>query len=413
MPPTDPASTAKEILSRCDALARCSEEPGRITRPFLCEAMRPLHVTLSCWMRAAGMEVRTDPIGNLIGRYPGARPDAPLFLIGSHVDTVPDAGRYDGVLGVLLGVAAVEALRGERLPFAVEVIAFSEEEGVRYRTSYLGSKALTGQFDPAWLQLADAAGVSMAETMRRFGLDPARIPEASYRGKKLLGYLEAHIEQGPVLEAKGLPLGVVTAIVGQTRAWLSFHGKAGHAGCLPMELRQDALAAAAGFIVAVEQWARATEGLRATIGQIRVVPGAGNVVPGMAALSLDVRHANDPERERAVAAMEGMALANAGCRGVRVQFDRVEHQPAVPTDPCLTELLAASVRAAGCEPHRLISGAGHDAAIMASLTPMTMLFLRSVGGISHHPDEAVHADDVALALRVMVDFLHRLAAEVS
>src|SRR5262245_52986328 len=233
MASTDRTPAANEMLSRCDILALFSEEPGRITRTFLCEPMHAVHEQLGGWMRSAGMSVRVDAIGNLIGHYPGERPDAPVFLIGSHVDSVPDAGRYDGVLGVLLGVAAVQSLAGRPLPFAIEVIAFSEEEGVRFRASYLGSRALTGQFDPELLQRTDAAGVALADAVRRFGLDPERIPGASYRGRRLLGYLEAHIEQGPVLEAKDLPLGVVTAIVGQTRAWLSFHGKAGHAGCLP------------------------------------------------------------------------------------------------------------------------------------------------------------------------------------
>jgi len=405
----NPAELTETVLARCDLLARFSEEPDRLTRTFLCEPLRQVHECLSGWLRSAGLEVRTDAIGNLIGHRPAAHADAPLFLIGSHVDSVPNAGKYDGVLGVLLGLAAVQALNEKPLPFAVEVLAFSEEEGIRYRTPYLGSMAAAGRFESALLERTDAAGVSMADAIRHFGLEPARIPQAAYTGRQLLGYLEAHIEQGPVLEARNLPVGIVEAIVGQSRFWVSFHGKAGHAGTLPMELRQDALAAAAEFVLAVEQQARSVEGLRATVGTLAVTPSAVNVVPGSARLSLDIRHPHDVVRAQATAALWKQAAALASRRGVRFQIDQAEHHPAVPADPRLTELLADSVRAVGYSPYRMVSGAGHDAAVMASLTPMTMLFLRSPSGVSHHPDETVLPGDVGIALQVMVDFLERLA----
>lgn len=404
---------AVEILQRCDLLARFSEEPGRLTRTFLSPPMHGVHQCLREWMTAAGMDVRIDAIGNVVGHYPGARLDLPTFLIGSHVDTVPNAGRYDGILGVLLGIAAVQALRGQRLPFAVEVIAFSEEEGVRYRTSYLGSRALAGRFPLDWLDRTDAAGVPMGEAIRIFGLDSARIPDASYRDRPLLGYLEAHIEQGPVLEERGLPLGVVTTIIGQSRLWLSFHGQAGHAGCLPMERRRDALVAAAEFIVAAEDQARTGEGLRATVGKIEASPGAPNVVPGSVVLSLDVRHASDGLREQAIAVLLERAAAIASRRGVDFTVERTEQSPSVPMDERLANLLAECVGAAGCPLFRLVSGAGHDAVLLSDLAPVVMLFLRSVGGISHHPDEAVRADDVRLALDVMGRLLDRLAREAS
>jgi allantoate deiminase len=400
--------TFLEVVSRCDILARFSEEPDRLTRTFLSEPMRPLHEQLGAWMRAAGMEVRIDAIGNLIGHYPGDEPEAPILLVGSHVDSVPDAGKYDGILGVLLGVALVQSWRGKRYPFAVEVIAFSEEEGIRYRTPYLGSAAVAGRFDPAWLERRDAAGISMAEAIRRFGLDPARIPEAAYRPEQLLGYLEVHIEQGPVLESWGLPVGVVEAIAGQSRYGFRFLGKAGHAGTLPMELRQDALAAAAEFVVAVEAAARARDGLRATVGALTVAPGAVNVVPGEVTLSLDVRHARDEVREEATAALLHHAASIASRRGVRFVIERAEHYPAVPADPRLTELLAAAVHAQGLPAQRMVSGAGHDAAVMATVAPMAMLFVRSPGGVSHHPDEAVLDADVGIALEVMQRFVSSL-----
>jgi allantoate deiminase len=362
-------------------------------------------------MHAAGMQVRRDAIGNLIGHYPGAEARASIFLIGSHVDSVPNAGKYDGVLGVMLGIAAVEALEGRRLPFAVEVLAFSEEEGIRFRTPYLGSRAVCGRFDSALLDLTDDAGVSLAAAIRDFGLDPAEIPNAAYAADQVLGYLEAHIEQGPILENLDLPIGVVEAIIGQSRLWVRFHGKAGHAGTLPMELRHDALAAAAEFVVQVEACARTTEGLLATVGTVAVEPGAVNVVPGLARLSLDVRHASDAVREQAVATLLRLAESQAAQRGVGFQIDQAEHHASVPADVHLTKLLSAAVAAAGVTPRRLVSGAGHDAAVMAGLTPMTMLFVRSPGGVSHHPDETVLSEDVRFALEVMVRFLCCLAGD--
>ncbi len=404
-------SLAAEILARCDTVASYSEEAGCIKRTFLCEPMHGVHACLSGWMAAAGMHVRLDPIGNLIGRYPAATENAPVFLIGSHLDSVPNAGRYDGVLGVLLGVAAVQALAGRRVPFAVDVIGFCEEEGVRFRTPYLGSRAVCGCFDADLLKLVDDNNVSLADVIRRFGLDPDHVSQAAYHGECVLGYLEAHIEQGPVLEALGLPVGIVEAIVGQSRLWLRFQGKAGHAGTLPMECRQDALTAAAAFVLEVERQARSVNGLRGTVGALAVEPGAANVVPGSVRLSLDLRHAVDAIREKAVAGLLQRAETIASERGVRFAIEAVEHHAAVPADQELTQRLAAAVSAAGQPVQRLVSGAGHDAAVMASLAPMAMLFLRSPGGISHHPDEAVFPGDVAVALDIMVRFLLHLAGD--
>jgi allantoate deiminase len=396
---------AEKVLARCDLLAGMSEQPNKLTRTFLCKPMKEVHAVLGEWMRAAGMSVRLDPVGNLIGHFPALRENAPTFLIGSHLDTVPDAGKYDGVLGVLLAVAAIEALDGQRLPFAVEVLAFSEEEGIRFGASFLGSKAVCGRFEPELLERTDAAGVSVAAALRNFGLDSSQLAKAAYTPGQVLGFLEAHIEQGPVLEARNLPLGVVEAIVGQSRVWLHFIGKAGHAGTLPMEMRQDALAAAAELIVAVEHHAHSVPGLRATVGTLSVNPGAVNVIPGSVRLSLDVRHAQDSVREQAAATLLESAATIGKRRGVRMEVERAEHQLAVPTDPHLTDRLVEAARSKGYDPLRMVSGAGHDAGIMATLAPMTMLFVRSPGGISHHPDEAVHLEDVRAALEVLVEFL--------
>jgi len=407
----NPHDLALKVLQRCDRLAKLTEDPGRITRPFLCATAAFVHELVREWMQAAGMSVRVDALGNIIGHLPGANAGAPVFLIGSHLDTVPDAGRYDGILGVLLGIAAVAGLKGTRLPFAVEVIGFSEEEGVRYRTSYLGSKAVCGSFDLSWLAKSDAAGVTMGDALRRFGLDPHNIPAAAYPHGRVLGYLETHIEQGPVLESLDRPLGVVQAIVGQSRLWLTFEGAAGHAGTQPMAMRRDALVAAAQFIVAVEQRAQSTEGLRATVGVVSSAPGAVNVVPGLARVSLDVRHATDAIREAAVDSLLADAHQIGKARDIRVGVERAEQHPAVPMNPRLTALLADAAETLGHRPLHMASGAGHDAAVMASITQVAMLFVRSPGGISHHPGEAVLPLDIEAALGVMIAFLHRLAKE--
>jgi allantoate deiminase len=404
-------SLADEVLARCDRLALCTEEPGRITRPFLCSSAKEVHRLVSDWMREAGMFVEVDSIGNVDGLYPGSRSDGPTFLIGSHLDTVPNAGRYDGILGVLLGIAAVKSLAGKRLPFAIEVIGFSEEEGIRFRTSYLGSKVLVGQFDAALFERQDSEGISLRRALEDFGLDPEDVVMQQIGIPQFIGYLEAHIEQGPVLEAANLPLGVVEAIAGQSRLWLHFDGKAGHAGTEPMTMRRDALVAASEFVVAVNGLARSVAGLVATVGTLSVEPGAVNVVPGKVHLSLDVRHGDDPARENAVSRLLEIAAEIARKRSVSVEVERREQHGATRSDPRLATMLSHAAESLGHRPLRMVSGAGHDAVVMAGVCPMTMLFLRSIGGISHHPDEAVHPADVHAALDVMTAFLERLAGE--
>jgi allantoate deiminase len=325
---------------------------------------------------------------------------------------VPNAGKYDGVIGVLLGLAVVKALAGRRLPFGINVIAFSEEEGVRYRAPFLGSLAAAGRFDRQLLERTDAAGITMADAFRSFGLDAARIDEAAYPPGALLAYLEVHIEQGPILENLGAPAGVVEAIAGQSRIWAELRGRAGHAGTTPMEGRLDALATAAELVLEVERLARRIDGLRATVGALTVEPGASNVIPGRVRFSVDVRHAHDHIRVPAVTEMLARAKALAEQRGVEFLVTEHAHYSAVPADPILSDWLAEALAATGHRPHRLVSGAGHDAGVMAAVAPMAMLFLRSPGGVSHHPDERVLLEDVAVGLHVLLHYLDLLAGRI-
>ncbi|MBO1436859.1 allantoate amidohydrolase [Meiothermus sp. CFH 77666] len=405
----NPRQLAHEAIERCRQLACYTEEAGRLTRTFLSPPMREVHQALAGWMLELGMTVRIDAVGNLIGHYPGQTPDAPLFLMGSHVDTVRDAGPYDGPLGVMLALALVKGLEGQRLPFALEVIAFSEEEGVRYGVPFLGSKAVAGRFEAGFLKLQDAEGQTVEAAIRAFGLEPTQIPQAAYNPAQVKGYLEFHIEQGPVLEAQGYPLGIVEAIVGQSRLEVAFRGQAGHAGTTPMPLRRDALAGAAEWMTLVEREARAEPGLVATVGMIAALPGAANVIPGEVQMSLDVRHAYDEVRSLAVANLITRAQQVAQRRGLELFYQTRYEQPAVPCDPPLNERLAQALEAEGYPVHHLVSGAGHDAMIMASLCPSTMLFLRSPGGLSHHPEESVWPEDVEAAVRVGLAFLRKMA----
>ena len=398
---------ARTVMEGCDALAHCSEEPGRLTRRFATPALREARGLVERWMREAGLATRRDPLGNLVGRLPGRNERA--LMLGSHLDTVVDAGRYDGPLGILVALAAVERLRGRDLPFALEVAAFADEEGVRYGTGFLGSSVPAGRFDDAWLERVDADGVTLADAVRGWGGDPGAIAAGRRRPEELLGYVEVHIEQGPVLDQRGLPVGVVTGIACQTRARVRFSGVAGHAGTTPMDARRDALAAAAQWIAAVEAEARGRDGLVATVGEIAAEPGAANVIPGRVTVSLDVRHADDAARGSAAAALREHAARIGAQRNVAIAWEEIHATPAEPCSPELTEELAAAVADAGHEAPRLASGAGHDAAMMATIAPVAMLFVRCAGGISHHPDESVREEDVAVAIDVTTRLVDRLA----
>lgn len=404
---------ARTVMEQIECLARFSEEPDRLTRRFATRALREASQVVAEWMRGAGMAVRQDNIGNVIGRYDAERADANTLLLGSHLDTVRDAGKYDGLLGVLVALAVVQRLhnRGQRLPFAIEVLAFADEEGVRYHTAYLGSKVVAGTFDPAYLDLRDDDGISMHEAISSFGGDPTALPADRRDRHDLIGYLEVHIEQGPVLEARDLPVGVVTAIAAQSRFTINFTGEAGHAGTVPMALRHDALCVAAEFVLAAEALAQQTPGLVATVGQLAVQPGASNVIPGRVTLSLDVRQQDDGLCKQACAQLRKQASQIAERRRVQFDWHLVQEHDAVPCSPDLADRLAEAIAAAGYSVERLPSGAGHDAVTMAELTSVAMLFVRCRGGISHNPAESVAESDVAVAIEVVERFLELLTSK--
>jgi allantoate deiminase len=362
-------------------------------------------------MESLGMSVHLDAAGNLRALWNPANARGKRLLLGSHTDTVPNAGAFDGVLGVTLALELVGISQELGLSLAIEVIAFSEEEGVRYGVPFLGSRAVAGRFGHTLLALTDADGISMEAAMRAFGLDPSCIGEVAMDADAL-GFLEIHIEQGPALEAEGLCVAAVTAIVGQTRLNLTFGGQANHAGTTPMHLRRDGLAAAAEWIMAVETMARTTDGLVATVGRLTVEPNAGNVVPGLVQASLDLRHAHDATRVAAVEELVARAGAIAVQRGLTLERIGRLDQPAVPMDERLTAFLTGAIEAAGYPAKAMPSGAGHDAMVMAAKVPTAMLFLRSPGGISHHPAETVLEEDVEAALHVGREFLLRLAGNV-
>jgi allantoate deiminase len=360
-------------------------------------------------MKNLGMTVSVDAAGNLRGFYSAASLGAPRILVGSHLDTVPNAGAFDGILGVVLAIGLVESLAGLKLPFAIEVIGFSEEEGVRFGVPFIGSRALAGRVDEELLGRKDSHGISVRKAIQDFGLNPSEISKAAL-GEDVLGFLEFHIEQGPVLESLGRPLGVVEAIVGQNRLEFTFSGQANHAGTTPMNLRHDALAAAAEWIIAVENLARSTTGIVATIGFVEAKPGAMNVIAEEARAAMDIRHASDDARTEALDELIREAESISARRGVKVTWRTLLAQDAVAMDPFLTEQIAQAIQKSGCQVHRMAIGAGHDAMILAEKVPAAMIFLRSPGGISHDPAESVHLDDVAKALECGHHLLTQLAA---
>ena len=406
----DLSACARQVMERCDALGSVSDESDRLTRRYGSAAMHTVNGLAGSYMRAAGMQTRRDTIGNVIGHYAAADDDAPTLLLGSHLDTVVDAGRYDGPLGVLVAVETVGRFhaRGERLPFAIEVYGFADEEGLRFRTPYLGSKALAGELRAELATIHDDAGLSLADAISDFGGEPAFLDHDRWTETPLLGYCEVHIEQGSLLEARGLPVGIVTAIQGQTRAECTFTGAAGHAGTVPMDLRRDALCAASEFILKLERLACATPGLVATVGQLTVEPGASNVIPGRAALSVDIRHPDDAVRSAAYGRMAELAHTE---RSVYAETHLTLHAPTVACDSRLAGLLGRAVAEAGYPVCELVSGAGHDAVPLSSIAPVAMLFVRCKGGVSHHPAESVTTEDVATAIDVLERFLRVLAAQ--
>jgi allantoate deiminase len=404
-----PAAHGATVMRRLDDLARFSSDAGALTRLYLTPQHKAAATQVMAWMREAGMAASLDAVGNTVGRYEAeGGPGAPALLLGSHIDTVRNAGRYDGNLGVVAAIEAVAALhaRGERLPFAVEVIAFGDEEGVRFPVTLTGSRAVAGTVALDALDAEDAEGVSLREALRAFGCDPASIPSVARGREDVLGYVEVHIEQGPVLEAEGLPVGVVTAINGASRFTAEVEGAAGHAGTVPMGLRRDALAAAAEMVLLVERAASGVPELVATVGRMEATPGAVNVIPSGARFTIDIRSPSDGTRNGAVARLREAMEAVARRRGVGLRLDKSYDEAAAVCAPWLVEQLEAAVaRAAGVRPHRLPSGAGHDGLAMVALCPIGMVFVRCAGGISHNPAESITPEDADVAVRVLLDFL--------
>jgi len=404
--------TGARAVSRCDQLGAppYSDMAGGLFRAYLTPAYFAAQDALAGWMAKAGMTVRRDPAANLVGRYEGLDPQAPALIIGSHLDSVRDGGRYDGPLGIMLGIECVAALsaQGKRLPFAIEVYAFGDEEGSRFPAAMLTSRAVAGTLHPATLDMADADGVSVAVALPG---DIDAYLAAARRPRTTLAYLEAHIEQGPVLEADGLAVGTVTGIAAQLRYSVVVRGMAGHAGTTTMRLRRDPLAGAAAMVLAVEQLARSDNSdVVATVGVIEAAPGAPNVIPGEVRFTIDVRSGVAARRDAVAEAILARIAEIAKARDLEIAIERIHDLPASPCDPALMDLMDAALAAAGQPVRRLVSGAGHDAMNMAALCPTTMLFIRCKGGISHNPAEHVDPADAEIALKVMLGFIERLAA---
>jgi len=399
--------SAKRIWDHAEALGKLSEMEGGLTRVYLSKEQKAANELVMGWMREAGMGARLDAAGNVVGRYEGERPGLPCLVLGSHLDTVRDAGKYDGMLGVVAAIECVRTLheRGRRLPFAIEVIGFADEEGTRFNATLLGSRAVAGTFKPEVLDAVDKDGVSMREAMQHFGLDPTKVGEAAHRREDVLAYAELHIEQGPVLEAEGLAVGVVTAINGATRFAVEVNGLAGHAGTVPMSLRQDALAAAAECVLAIERRCAREPELVGTVGKVEALPGAVNVIPGKVKFTIDIRSPEDRQRLAAVDDVLAEMQAVAKRRNVRIKATKTHEGGVAPCAPWLQEQLGRAIAAEGLPARKLSSGAGHDGMAMIDLADIGMLFVRCEKGISHNPAEAITLEDIETGTRVFLRFI--------
>ncbi|MHA1016511.1 allantoate amidohydrolase [Enterobacter mori] len=403
---------AERVMARADALAAISETPDALTRVYLSAQHLQANQLVGEWMRQAGMTVWQDSVGNICGRYEGAQEGAQAVLLGSHLDTVRNAGRYDGMLGVLAAIEVVDSLhqQGRHLAQAIEIVGFGDEEGTRFGITLLGSRGITGTWPQGWLETCDAGGISVAQAMVQAGLDPARVALAARHQDDFSACLELHIEQGPCLEQEGLALGVVEAINGARRLSCRFTGEAGHAGTVPMNHRKDALAAAAEWMVLIENTTRQRGGnLVATVGELRCLPGAVNVIPGEVALSLDIRGPQDAPLDALLAELLAQAQTIAARRGLSFSAEEFYRIAATPCDARLQDLLGQAVESVQGRSLSLPSGAGHDTIALAECWPVGMLFVRCKGGISHHPAESVMAEDVALAIEAFGRAVRKLA----
>lgn len=408
----DRQAVGERLYERCQQLALYSETPDELTRVYLSPQHQSANAAVAVWMEQAGMRVWQDAVGNICGRYEGRESDAPALLLGSHLDTVRNAGRYDGILGVVTAIELVDYFhqRGQRLPFALEVVGFGDEEGTRFGTTLLGSRGLAGGWPKEWLETTDAAGISIATALTQFGLSPNKIDTAQREPASLLGYLEVHIEQGPQLEAAGQAVGVVTAINGAKRLNFTLTGYAGHAGTVPMGHRQDALTAASEAILAIEKLATEAK-IVATVGQIQCSPGAVNVIPAEVTFSLDIRSSDDETRDRVLADILEKVAAISARRQVQLDYHCFYESAATACDPSLMQHLATACEIVQGPTLQLGSGAGHDAMAMADICPVGMLFVRCDKGVSHHPDEAVQSKDLSIAFAAMVEAISQIAKD--
>lgn len=405
------------IMEWAEEIGAWSEDEGALTCTYMTDAHRRTADQIAHLMREAGMHAHIDAVGNVVGRYLSTDPQAKTLMTGSHYDTVRNGGKYDGREGILLPIAIVRHLheKGETLPFHFEIIAFSEEEGVRFKSTFLGSNAIIGQFDLNLLNLTDRDGVSMRDVLTQAGHDVTTIPQIARDPSDLLGYVEVHIEQGPVLLNRDLPVGIVTSIAGSSRYLVNLKGVASHAGTTPMSMRKDAAAAAAEIILYVEQRCSQDQhaSLVGTVGQLQVPNGSTNVIPGACTLSLDIRAARDDVRDAAVEDVLRKIEEICQRRSVDANVEKTVSAPAAPCAGWLMQQLAAATERAGVKPFELASGAGHDAMTIARMTDVAMLFTRcGNGGISHNPLETMTADDAEVSAQILLDFLRNFKAKV-
>ncbi len=407
---TGPEDISADILDRADAMARFTETKGMLTRRCFTMAHKQVNELVAGWMAAAGMRVHTDAVGNVIGRYEGRTAGARTIMLGSHQDTVIDAGRYDGALGILAAIDCVRSLhgRGIRYDDAIEVVCFTDEEGVRYQSAFLGSRGIEGTFDNRLLVRTDEAGISLSEAMSGFGLDPTSIRDAARRPEDVRCFLELHIEQGPFLEIKKMPVCAVRAISGATRMTISIEGRAGHAGTVPMDARQDALVAASECILLVERTARSIQNVVATVGQITARPGTTNVIPGQTSFSIDVRSPDDTVRREVIEQIQSGMLGIARRRNVRIGFDTSHDVNGITCADWVVDAIVGAMGELGHDPVAIPSGAGHDAMVMAGLTDVAMIFVRCRGGISHHPDESITREDAVAGVALLTRTVERI-----
>ncbi|MBE8718603.1 allantoate amidohydrolase [Cellvibrio polysaccharolyticus] len=405
---------ACQVMTWCDQLAKVTSVGGTISRFYLTPQHTQATALVKEWLQDAGMSVRIDAANNLIGHYPGATSAAPVLILGSHLDTVANAGRYDGILGVMIAIAAVSRLHyaGVRLPFAIDVVGFGDEAGARFGRALLGSRAMAGSWSNTWWALQDSNGVSLRDAFNNAGLLPDNIQEASRAADFLLGYIEIHIEQGPVLESMDSAVGVVTAIAGARRYWVSLTGFTGHAGTVPMSMRRDALSAAAEAIQAIERIAAGYK-IVATVGAIECKPGAVNVIPGDVRFSLDIRSGSDYVRDLALEKIQQTLKEIFQRRQVTASWEEIHNAPATGCAAWLQDVQTQVLKNMNLPVYSLMSGAGHDAMAIADITDVAMYFIRCKKGISQQPEESVREDDVAQAIEVLEKTLLLLAERLS